>query len=394
MGSTPAAEIKRFTRRFKARRAFEAAAGYALRLPFNVVRFRAPGQNARPDRVLAVERILRIGDTLVTRPALAAIKKEYPGAELAVVCQPALKAVCRADPLINYVIDAEAGLSGFLLAARVCRAFGAATAYILVPDRVSPYLAWFGGARRIIGYDYAVRNVALTDARKPPARANVPVFLYPEGAPEVHASEIWLRLVAPGAPTPVAYPAFEPGEEARRRVAAFLSSRGAAAGKPLVVLHTGAANPSYLWYKEGWLAVARELLARGAGALVFTAGPGEEEAASALAREVGDAAAFVAALPLLDTFALVAAADLVISLDTAPVHIAATMGTPVVALYGPGDSSMWRPLGVPYRIVEADAPCRGCKSARCFQNRHYCMEAITPDAVARAAADLIAETSS
>jgi ADP-heptose:LPS heptosyltransferase len=391
MGSTPAAEIERFKRRFAARRAFEAVAGYSLRLPLSLVRFRAPGRNARPDRVLAVERILRIGDTLVTRPALAAIKEEHPGVELAVVCQPALKAVCRADPLVDFVIAAEPGLSGFLLAARAGRAFGAATAYVLVPDRVSPYLAWFGGAWRIIGYDYAVRNVALTDARKPPARANVPTFMYPEEAPEIHASEIWLRLVDPEAPTPAAYPAFDPGEEARERVAAFLSSRGPAGNGSLVVLHTGAANESYLWYEEGWLEVARELRARGAGALAFTAGPAEESAASALAAKVGGPA-FVAALPLLETFALIAAADLVISLDTAPVHIAATMGTPVVALYGPGDASMWRPLGVPYRAVEGEAPCRGCKSARCFQDKHYCMEAITPRAVVEAAADLMAET--
>jgi ADP-heptose:LPS heptosyltransferase len=392
MGSTPAAEIERFKRRFAARRALEAAVGYSLRLPLSLVRFAVPGRNARPDRVLAVERILRIGDTLVTRPALAAIKEQYPGVELAVVCQPALQAVCRADPLVDFVIAAEAGLSGFLLAARAARAFGAATAYVLVPDRISPYLAWFGGAWRIIGYDYAVRNVALTDARRPPARANVPTFMYPENAPEIHASEIWLRLVDPEAPTPAAYPPFDVGEEARERVAAFLASRDAASNGSLVVLHTGAANESYLWNEDGWLEVARELRARGAGALAFKAGPAEESAASALAAKVGGPAAFAAALPLLETFALIAAADLVVSLDTAPVHIAATMGTPVVALYGPGDASMWRPLGVPYRAVEAEAPCRGCKSARCFQDKHYCMEAITPRAVVEAATELMTET--
>jgi len=345
----------------------------------------------RLDRILAVERILRIGDTLVTRPALAALREKSPGAEIAVVCQPALAPVCEADALVDRVIVARPGPGGFLAAAVECRAFGAATAYVFVPDRWSPYLGSLAGPRWVVGYDYAFRGAALTERHQPPARANVPALLYPEGAAEIHASDIWLRLVAPEATTPTAYPAFDPGEKPRREAAAFLAPRYEKASGPLVVLHTGAANASYLWNEEGWLEVGRGLLARGAGALAFTAGPGEEQAASALAERIDRREAFAAALPLLETFALIAAADLVISLDTAPVHVAATMGTPVVALYGPGDPTMWRPLGVPHRVVAAEAPCRGCKSARCFQDRHYCMEAITPPAVVEAAAELLTE---
>lgn len=391
MGSTPAAEIERFKRRFGARRALEAAAGYALRLPFALVRPFTWGRNVRLDRILVVERILRIGDTLVTRPALAALREKSPGAEVAVVCQPALAPICEADPLVDRVIAAPPGAGGFLAAAVQCRAFGAAQAYVFVPDRWSPYLAMLSGARWIVGYDYAFRGAALTERHQPPARANVPALMYPPDAPEIHASEIWLRLVAPDAGTPTAYPGFDPGEMSRRRAAAFLASRYDKASGPLVVIHTGAANSSYLWDEEGWLEVGRSLLERGAGALAFTAGPGEEQAASALSEKIDGSKAFAAALPLLETFALVAAADLVISLDTALVHVAATMGTPVVGLYGPGDPTMWRPLGVPHRVVTAEAPCRGCKAARCFQDRHYCMEAIKPDAVVEAATGLLME---
>lgn len=389
MGTTPAAEIEKFKRRFAARRALEAAAGYALRLPFALVRPFTWGRNIRLDRILVVERILRIGDTLVTRPALAALREKSPEAEVAVVCQPALAPVCEADPLVDRVIVARPGLGGFLAAAVQCRAFGAATAYVFVPDRWSPYLAALAGSRWIVGYDYASRGAVLTERHRPPARANVPALMYPEDAPEIHASEIWLRLVSREVATPNAYPTFDPGDEPRRRATSFISSRYEKASGPLVVMHAGAANESYLWYEEGWLEVARELLARGAGALAFTAGPGEESAASALAAKVGGQAAFVAALPLLETFALIETADLVISLDTAPVHIASTMGTPVVALYGPGDPTMWRPRGVPYRVVAAEAPCRGCKSASCFQDSHYCMDAITPGAVVEAATELL-----
>jgi ADP-heptose:LPS heptosyltransferase len=393
--STAAANVERFKRRYRKRRAAEATVWRALRPLLELARPPARKPAARGGRILAVERVLRIGDTLVTRPALAALRKKYPDGEIAVVCQPSLAPLCEADPLVARVIVAAPGLYGFLRAARECRRFGAAAAYVFVPDRWSPYLAWFAGAGRVVGYDYAARGATLTDRRPPPRRANVPAFLYEAAWPEVHASEIWLRLVDAEAPKPERYPAFEPGAGPRERVAAFVRLAGGADDGPLVILHPGAANPSYLWRRERWVAVGRELAERGVRRLFVTGGPDEREAAAAIAAEIGSGrAVYAAGLPLLETFALVDEADLVITLDTAPVHIAATMGTPVVALYGPGDATMWSPLGVPYRAVVGDSPCLGCKSPRCFQDRHYCMEAIAPAAVTRAAADLLAGASS
>jgi ADP-heptose:LPS heptosyltransferase len=385
-----AVRIARYTRRFNARRAVEAAAWRALRPFFALARPRPRNRAAREGRVLAVERTLRIGDTLVARPALAAIRNKYPDAELAVVCQPALARLCEADRLVDRVVVAEAGVSAFRRAAREAKEFGAARAYVLVPDRWSPYQAWLAGAREIIGYDYAGRGTALTDRRPTPSRANVPAFSYDAASPEIHAAAIWLRLLEPEAPAPSAYPPLEPGAAAREGAATFIRRAWGERPSPFVIMHPGAADRSYLWRRENWLEAGRELARSGVAALAVTGGPDEADAAAAVAAGIGsDVAASAAGLSLLETCALVAAADLVITLDTAPVHIASTMGTPVVALYGPGDEKMWAPLGVPYRAVVGDAPCRGCKTARCFQDRHYCMEAITPAAVVAAATELI-----
>lgn|GEM_PF-925133 len=387
---SPASRITRFKGRFKARRAVEAAAGRALRPLVALARPAAARRTVREGRILAVERILRIGDTLVTRPALAALRGKFPASELAVVCQPALLPLCAADHLVDRVVVAGAGASGFWRAARQAREFGAAAAYVFVADRWSPYLAFLAGAREIVGYDYAARGAALTDRRPPPPRANVPAFLYDSGAPRIHAAEIWLRLVAPEAPAPTTYPPLEPGPSARDNAAGFVNAAWGSAKRPFVVMHPGAANPSYLWRRENWAAVGRGLVRGGVKAIAVTGGPGERQAAAAVAAEIGaGVAASAAGIPLLETFALMAEADVVITLDTAPVHIASTMGTPAVALYGPGDAAMWRPLGVPHRAVVGDSPCLGCKSARCFQDRHYCMEAITVAAVVDAATELL-----
>jgi ADP-heptose:LPS heptosyltransferase len=384
----PAARIARYKKKFAVRRGVEAFVWRALRPLFALARPWPRNRAARDGRVLVVERILRVGDTLVARPALAALRRALPGNEVAVVCQPALAPLCRTDDLVDRVIVAEEGISGFRAAAREAREFAPARAYVLVPDRWSPYLAWLAGAREIIGYDYAGRGTALTDRRAPPPRANVPAFFY-NAAPEVRAAEIWLHVLEPEAPAPTAYPPLEPGAAAREAAVAFIRRAWGGQPDPLVVLHPGAANPSYLWRLENWLEVGRELARRGARAMAVTGGPGEGAAAAALAAGIGSGvAASAVGLSLLETYALIAAANLVVTLDTAPVHLASTAGTAVVALYGPGDATMWAPLGVPYRAVVGDSPCLGCKSARCFQERHYCMEAITPAAVVEAAAGL------
>ncbi|MGD8719293.1 MAG: glycosyltransferase family 9 protein [Candidatus Zixiibacteriota bacterium] len=394
--STPAFRIERFTNKFRRRRAAEAVAWAPARVLFPLVRPLGRKRGARADRVLVVQRILRIGDTLVARPALAALREKHPEAEIGVVCQPALVPVCRADPLIDRVIESPPGRAAFFRAAREARAFGAATAYVFVPDRWSSYLAWLAGARTVIGYNYPVPGAALTDKRKPPARANVPAFLYPPDAPAVSAAEIWTRLVDPAAPRPTCYPSFDPGDDCRAAAQSFVENAGLAGKRPLVVMHPGAANDSYLWREDRWLDVGRNLLEAGAGAIIVTGGPTAWDRTSAVALAEGLGAGRAAAAtgaPLLQTFALVAAADLVVTVDTAPVHIASTMGTPVVALYGPGDETMWSPVGVPFRVVAGESPCRGCKAAACFQDRHYCMDSITADAAAEAATSLLAEIS-
>jgi ADP-heptose:LPS heptosyltransferase len=385
----PTANIARYIKRFKTRRAVEVAAWRTLRPAFALARPWPRKRDAREDRVLVVERTLRIGDTLVARPALAAIRAKHAGAELAVVCQPALAPLCEADHLVDYVIAVGDGSSAFRRAAREAKEFGAARAYVLAHDRWSPYLAWLAGAREIVGYDYAGRGTALTGRRPAPPRANVPTFLYDDASPEISAAAVWTGLLRPEPPAPSAYPPLEPGAPAREGAEAFIRRTWGERPSPLVVLHPSAADRSYLWRRENWLELGQDL-ARGAGArLAITGGPGEAEAAAAVAEGIGTGvAASAVGFSVLETCALVAAADLVITLDTAPVHIASTMGTPVVALYGPGDERMWAPLGVPYRTVVGDSPCRGCKTAHCFQDRHYCMEAITPAAVLVAATDL------
>ncbi len=100
-------------------------------------------------------------------------------------------------------------------------------------------------------------------------------------------------------------------------------------------------------------------------------------------------------LPLLA--AILERCRLLITGDTGPMHLAAFVGTPIVAIFGPSDPIRYAPLASPHRVVQIDLPCAPCNRirlppARCQGHTPDCLEGVTADAVYAAARDLIAET--
>ncbi len=81
-------------------------------------------------------------------------------------------------------------------------------------------------------------------------------------------------------------------------------------------------------------------------------------------------------------------AALVITTDSGPMHIAAAVGTPVVALFGPTDARRTGPYGKGHRVVSVDIPCRPCFRKKCPTRE--CMHGITADAVFKAVSDILA----
>jgi len=76
--------------------------------------------------------------------------------------------------------------------------------------------------------------------------------------------------------------------------------------------------------------------------------------------------------------------------DSGPMHIAAAVKTPVVALFGPEDPVYTRPYTSPdlYRIVQKELDCRPCTKKRC--DRPICMESLEPEQVLQACLELLA----
>ena len=153
-----------------------------------------------------------------------------------------------------------------------------------------------------------------------------------------------------------------PGDPARERVAALLQGHGIRAGR-FIHLH-----PTSRWQFKCWpagqvAALCAELVRQGEQ-VVITAAPAEAERrfTRLVLQEAGAGPLdLTGQLTLKELAALSASAALFVGVDSAPMHIAAAVGTPVVALFGPSGEAEWGPWGVPSRVVSSQRhACRPC----------------------------------
>jgi heptosyltransferase-3 len=184
----------------------------------------------------------------------------------------------------------------------------------------------------------------------------------------------------------------EPGPEARTRVDALLAHAGVPI-KGFIHVH-----PTSRWLFKAWTESANaELLrrlVRDGHRIVVTSAPDAREK-NIVGRILAEAAVPVTdlsgQLTLRELAALAGRARLFFGVDSAPMHIAAAMGTPVVALFGPSGEKQWGPWRVASRVVVSDHPCRPCGNDGCGGGKvSECLTRLPVDRVHAAVNELLA----
>ncbi len=186
-----------------------------------------------------------------------------------------------------------------------------------------------------------------------------------------------------------------PGD-ARARASRLLA---AADGRgPLVGLNPGAGRTVKEWPPERFAAAAHRLSRGTRATFVLLGAAAERPQAEAVARALPSGVRFVdlaGKAPLVDLAAILERLALLIVGDTGPAHLAAAVGTPVVAIFGPSDPRRYAPSGAPSAVVRADLWCRPCNRmrrppARCRGVTPDCLAGVSVDAVVAAARRLLA----
>jgi lipopolysaccharide heptosyltransferase II len=178
-------------------------------------------------------------------------------------------------------------------------------------------------------------------------------------------------------------------EGARRAVADLLATLGLDGERTWVTVHPGASAPSRRYPPESFAEVARRIVVELGCAVVFTGDAAERGLVEAIRAAMGAPSVSLAGrLDLPALAALLERAPLLVANNTGPVHVAAAVGTPVVDLYAL-TNPQHTPWGVPHRVLSYDVPCRYCYKSVCPQGHHDCLRRVPPDAVFRAARELL-----
>ncbi len=183
-----------------------------------------------------------------------------------------------------------------------------------------------------------------------------------------------------------------PGALAEARVAALLAQHGLA-DKPFIHVHPASRWRFKCWTVGGMAAVIAGLQAKG-WSVVVTAAPdrAERDMVAAIGQQLDQPFVDLSGqLSLKELAALTARACLFLGVDSAPMHIAAAVGTPVVALFGPSGDQEWAPWGVPARVVASqNHPCRPCGLDGCGGGKvSDCLESLGAERVLGDCLDLL-----
>ncbi|WP_022662514.1 glycosyltransferase family 9 protein [Paucidesulfovibrio longus] len=205
-----------------------------------------------------------------------------------------------------------------------------------------------------------------------------------------------LALESSPPPAQELLPRILPDRDALLRAEALLGPLDATPRpRPLVALHPYATHPDKAWPREHWLALAALLDAEGLD--WFVLGRDREPLFPDLRGETADSRSrdLTNASNLREACALLSRADVLVTNDSGPMHLAAGVGTPVVALFGP-TSRAWGfyPAGPCDTILERKMPCRPCTlhgRNRCTGGRG-CLRDTAPEQALEAVRDALRKT--
>jgi lipopolysaccharide heptosyltransferase II len=152
--------------------------------------------------------------------------------------------------------------------------------------------------------------------------------------------------------------------------------------KLMIGLNPGADNPNKRWDPKHYANVADRLIESLNADIILLGGPGEEKIANAIeARMSSPVINLAGKLTLDDLIYLISRLDLFLTNDSGPMHIAAAVHTPLVALFGPETPALFGPYAKKelYRVIYQELDCRPCGKKRC--EHPLCLDLITPQDV-------------
>ncbi|MFH1406871.1 MAG: lipopolysaccharide heptosyltransferase II [Candidatus Omnitrophota bacterium] len=318
-----------------------------------------------------------LGDVLFSTPLIRAIRHKNPDAHIACMVIPRCYQILEGNPHLDELIiydeeGAHKGVLGKLKFASVLRRIKFDEAIILHRSLTRAFLVALAKVPKRVGYYTKKRGFLLTD--KPMA---------PEG--QIHRMDLFCELGQKlGVEVKDRYPEFYITDPDRQYVEKILKEAGIEPKRKMAVLNPGGNWNPKRWPKEQFAKLANALVDK-YGFDVVISGSGKDIPLGEEIKKLSGVKVFIACgrTNLKQLGALMEAANIVISNDSGPLHIAAAMGATTVALFGPTSPKITGPRAKSnVYILQKEVGCRiPCYSLMCRNNR--CMKAITVEDVCK-----------
>jgi lipopolysaccharide heptosyltransferase II len=343
-------------------------------------------------------RLDHFGDVLMATPALRALKETHEGCRLTLLAAPAGADVARHIPEIDDTIEyaapwmksSDAHDAGFdldMIAQLRDRRFDAAVIFTTYSQSPLPaaMLCLLAGI-----------PLRLAHCRENPYQLLTDWLPDPEPRQTIrHEVRRQLDLVAAiGAHTRDARLSFALHPDDLIWASAQLDARDIDCNQPWLLLHPGGTAASRRYPPQHWAQAAAELSRRLSCNLAFSGNAAEIALVDDIMQQtqrLHPAArlhSFAGRANLGQLAALMSRASLLVANNTGPVHLAAALGKPVVALYAL-TNPQHTPWRTPSRVLFQDVPCRFCYKSVCPQGHHHCLTQVEPARVVDAALELL-----
>ncbi len=310
---------------------------------------------------LAYQRVLvarpgALGDTLLVAPALARLRQAQPQAELTYWGNEPAAGLLRQLGLVDRVVSFEhLALVPLFIGAGSMRGPGAASRIGRLLNRPEAAVLWLRRSDDVQQALAALNCPTVVSTPSLPPGARTDGTVEPGTTPShvavylVQTLDTWL---GPRSGRALPLSRLVPTAEAQAWATGLWRRLGLSDDQPVVVLHPGSGSARKNWPVERFASVATLLAAQDVVTLLI-AGPADVTAAARVAALAGESVRRVPPATLDEIAALLGRCRAYLGNDSGITHLAALTGTPTVAIFGPTDPTVWRPLGQHARVVRA-----------------------------------------
>jgi lipopolysaccharide heptosyltransferase II len=321
-----------------------------------------------------------VGDAVLAIPALKAVRSNFPKAEITLLVRPWVAGLFTSAPFIDRVWSEAkpTKIGDWTRITRDIRAFEFDLALLLPNSFESALMMFLARVPNRIGYATDGRTWMLTNSIEPAIKTQHQVHYYLDLARAIQAETENPSIE------------IEATDEERRNARSLLAEAGISRGTRFLVLNPGAAYGSAKrWHEERFAGVADILAAELDLGVAMIGSEGERLIAEQIRSRMKTASAVLSGRTSLETLiGVLAESSLMITNDSGPMHIAAALGVPTVAVFGSTDERVTSPFGRRTRVVKHPVECSPCLLRECPID-HRCMNRVSVDDVCRAARDVV-----